>query len=201
MMQTEVLQRTSYSLAQALADDPFYRTISDHVGADPAQREHALAQYFLQALQEGYQAGRVDLIDECGDGAAIWTLPDNPQASAAAYAARKQAMPAALGPLGFAAFESIVANMEAHLASQDLAAAWYLSIAGIKPDEQGKGLGAGLLAAGLAAADKHHAASYLETFNARSVPFYQRHGFEIAAAFQEPTTRSEYWLMIRAARH
>ena len=75
--------------------------------------------------------------------------------------------------------------------------AWYLSILGVAPSEQGKGLGARLLAPTLAEADRHGAACYLETFSSQSRSFYSRAGFKDAGRFLEPMTQSEYYVMLR----
>lgn len=193
----EILVQASLGLADALAEDPFYGAISLAAGGDAAQRQAMLGQYFALALAEGFQAGRVDLIDREGSGAAIWTVPDDPVRSASAYAQRECALPDVLGDAGFEIFQQIVAGMERHLRRHQLASARYLSIVGIRPEAQGQGLGARLLAEGLRAADQHVAQCYLETFNARSLPFYERHGFRVREKLVETVTGRDYWLMVR----
>ncbi len=193
---TEV-SRTARSLAAALIGDPFYRAVTVACGEDEAARLAMLEAYFALALAEGWQAGRVDLADAAGNGAAIWTT-DTPAAQRqAAYAQREAALRVLLGEQGFAHFTAIVANMEHALASHDLSAAWYLSIAGIAPDAQGRGLGASVLAPGLAAVDAAGAACFLETYNERSLPFYARLGFVSVGRYAEAVTGCDYWLMLR----
>ena len=189
--------RTARSLAAALAGDPFYRTVTVACGADEAARLAMLEAYFALALAEGEQAGRVDLADAAGHGAAIWTT-DTPAAQRqAAYAQREAALRDLLGERGFAHFTAIVANMEHALAPHDLGAAWYLSIAGIRPDAQGQGLGASVLAPGLAAVDAARVLCFLETYNERSLPFYARLGFVVAGRYAQALTGCDYWLMVR----
>ena len=55
----------------------------------------------------------------------------------------------------------------------------YLAVLGLRPERQGQGLGGALLGPGLAHADQHRLACYLESSNPRNVPFYERHGFEV----------------------
>lgn len=192
--------RTARSLAAALTGDPFYRTVTVACGADETARLAMLEAYFALALEEGRQAGRVDLADDAGNGAAIWTT-DTPAAQRqAAYAQRETALRALLGEQGFAHFTAIVANMEHALAPHGLQDAWYLSIAGIAPAAQGQGLGASVLAPGLAAVDAAGAACFLETYNERSLPFYARLGFVAAGRYAEAVTGCDYWLMVRAPR-
>ena len=189
--------RTARSLAAALAGDPFYRTVTVACGEDEAARLAMLEAYFALALAEGEQAGRVDLADAAGHGAAIWTTDTPAALRQAAYAQREQGLRTLLGPQGCAYFSAIVENMEHALALHDLSAAWYLSIAGIAPAAQGQGLGASVLAPGLAAVDAARAACFLETYNERSLPFYARLGFVVAGRYAEAVTGCDYWLMLR----
>lgn len=185
------------SLAAALIADPFYRTVTVACGDDEAARLEMLAAYFELALAEGLQAGRVDLADIDGNGAAIWNTDTPAAARQAAYAQRETALRALLGPQGFAHFTAIVENMEQVLGQHDLSKAWYLSIAGVAPAAQGRGLGASVLAPGLAAVDQAGAVCFLETYNQRSLPFYGRLGFEVAGRYAEAVTCCDYWLMVR----
>ena len=189
--------RTACSLAAALIGDPFYRAVTVACGEDEAARLAMLEAYFALALAEGEQAGRVDLTDDGGNGAAIWTTDAPAALRQAAYAQREDALRALLGEQGFAHFTAIVDNMEHALAQHDLQDAWYLSIAGIHPDAQGQGLGASVLAPGLAAVDAAGAACFLETYNERSLPFYARLGFVVAGRYGEAVTGCDYWLMVR----
>lgn len=188
------------SLAQALASDPFYRAVSVACHGDEALRLDILQGYFALALLEGEQAGRVDLADADGRGAAIWAIDAAPGVREAAYAQRLAGMQAVLGEQGLANFKAIVHNMEAAMAGQALGDAWYLSILGIAPEAQGRGLGASVLAGGLAAADRAGKACFLETYNERSLAFYASLGFEVVEKYAEAVTGCDYWLMLRAAR-
>ncbi|MDN2695940.1 N-acetyltransferase [Janthinobacterium sp. SUN073] len=189
--------RIARSLAAALAGDPFYRTVTVACGEDEAARLAMLEAYFALALAEGEQAGRVDLADAAGHGAAIWTTDTPAALRQAAYAQREQGLRTLLGPQVFAYFSAIVANMEHALAPHGLQDAWYLSIAGIAPAAQGQGLGASVLAPGLAAVDAARAACFLETYNERSLQFYARLGFVVAGRYAQALTGSDYWLMVR----
>lgn len=189
--------RTARSLAAALIGDPFYRAVTVACGENEAARLTMLEAYFALALAEGRQAGRVDLADDGGNGAAIWTTDTPAARRQAAYAQREDALRVLLGEQGFAHFSAIVENMEHALAPHGLQDAWYLSIAGIAPDAQGQGLGASVLGPGLAAVDAARAACFLETYNERSLPFYGRLGFVVVGRYAEGVTGCDYWLMLR----
>ena len=201
MTQSSLDTRAVASLAAALVADPFYRSVTVACGDDEAARLDMLATYFELALVEGFQAGRVDLADSAGNGAAIWTTDTPLPLRQAAYAQRETALRELLGPKGAANFAAIVGNMEHALAPHGLQDAWYLSIAGIHPDAQGRGLGASILAPGLAAVDAAGAVCFLETYNERSLPFYGRLGFEVAGRYTEAVTGADYWLMLRQPIH
>lgn len=201
MTQSSLDTRAAASLAAALVADPVYRSVTVACGDDEAARLDMLATYFELALVEGFQAGRVDLADSAGNGAAIWTTDTPLPLRQAAYAQRETALRELLGPQGAANFAAIVANMEHALAQHTLQDAWYLSIAGIHPDAQGRGLGASVLAPGLAAVDAAGAVCFLETYNERSLPFYARLGFTLAQRCTEAVTGADYWLMLRQPTH
>jgi GNAT superfamily N-acetyltransferase len=54
---------------------------------------------------------------------------------------------------------------------------WTLSMVGVAPSEQGKGIGAALVADWLAEVDRAGGTAYVETDRAELLPFYQRFGF------------------------
>ncbi len=61
---------------------------------------------------------------------------------------------------------------------------WYLPWLGVDPSVQGQGLGSRLLRHCLAFIDETRQPAYLETPNPRTIPFYERHGFEVTGATQ-----------------
>jgi ribosomal protein S18 acetylase RimI-like enzyme len=56
---------------------------------------------------------------------------------------------------------------------------FYLMILGTHPESQGEGLGGALLEPLLERCDAQGLVAYLESSNARNLPFYERHGFEV----------------------
>jgi GNAT superfamily N-acetyltransferase len=57
---------------------------------------------------------------------------------------------------------------------------WYLALLGADPTMQRRGVGSALLEPVLTRADQHAVAVYLETQKQENVPWYRRHGFEVA---------------------
>jgi ribosomal protein S18 acetylase RimI-like enzyme len=76
---------------------------------------------------------------------------------------------------------------------------WYLAWLGVDPASQGRGLGGELLGRCLQVVDESRLPAFLETSNPRSIPLYERHGFELVAEAREggcPPVAG----MLRAAR-
>jgi GNAT superfamily N-acetyltransferase len=61
---------------------------------------------------------------------------------------------------------------------------WYLPWLGVDPALQGQGLGGELIKHCLRIVDRDHLPTYLETPNPRTIPFYERYGFELTGEAQ-----------------
>jgi len=74
----------------------------------------------------------------------------------------------------------------------------YLSLLGVSPERQGSGVGTALLRAWLTDVDAAGQPAWLETARPENLPFYRRHGFEVAgelSIFDVPV-----WMMARPPR-
>jgi GNAT superfamily N-acetyltransferase len=183
---------------ESLRHDPFYLAITEGYGADEAQRSEALSRYFDYSMSEGARVGRCVQSVADAPAAAVWLLPLSPEQAAAEASAKAAFIQSALEPKGAENYHRIVDFMAARSRSIVSSAAWYLSIVGVAPGAQGKGVGGRLIRATLGEADQVGAPTFLETFSLRNVSFYERLGFSVVASHQEPVTRSQYWLMQRA---
>jgi GNAT superfamily N-acetyltransferase len=65
---------------------------------------------------------------------------------------------------------------------------WYLPLLGVDPLMQGKGLGSALLKHALIPCDRDNLHAYLESTNAKNLPLYERHGFEVLGEIQVGTS-------------
>ncbi len=126
------------------------------------------------------------------DGASIWNFRIDGNATTR----KKTRLRQILGDVGFAAYESIVAAMEATTGPHVQSDWWYLSILGVAPVEQRRGHGRAVLLPVLARADTLKKTCYLETFS-DNLQFYQRLGFVPVVQLIETTTNSPYWVMSR----
>ena len=191
-----MLNPSANSLVEALEDDPFYDAIASGPDVDPDRRRQRLADYFSYSLQEAKALGRTVYLEDEALGASAWLLPADEQSERAAASRKHEFLRECLGLGGLQTYKSIVTWMAGQSAPL-VNGAWYLSIIGVAPLAQGQGLGQRLLAPTLAEADAAAAECYLETFNTRNFRFYERAGFRTKRIFFEPTTGSEYALMVR----
>jgi len=76
---------------------------------------------------------------------------------------------------------------------------FYLSVLGVDPACQRRGIGSRLLAPGLELCDREGVGAYLETARERNVVFYQRHGFRTTHEVVLPRG-PRLWLMWREPR-
>ena len=185
-------EQASAALAESLFDDPFYWAITEDFGNDLAGRKQALSRYFYYSLEEAERTGRCVVAPDPMLGAAAWLLPRSPEVEAAVSAAKSKYLAATLGPRGTENYYRIVRYMAPLAARIVPSGAWYLSIVGILPSAQSRGLGAALLAGTLAEASNAKVSCYLETFTPRNL---ERLGFRRVADHLEPTTNKEYVVM------
>ena len=182
-------------LFDALRADPFYRTLEQ---ASPGR--DAMLRYYDLSIAEGARWGRLCLPEKGSFGISVWSLPLGPEDARRKSAAKKQALVNAMGRECAACFARIEANMAVHEGALDLHDHYYLSILGVSPKEQGRGLGGSLLRPVLDEADAKGIPSYLTTFSPRNISFYERMGFHSAGAFPEPETGGDFHILIRDAR-
>jgi ribosomal protein S18 acetylase RimI-like enzyme len=192
------LERASAALAESLIDDPFYWAITADFGSDLTARKSALIRYFHYSLMEAQRTGRCVVAPDPMLGAAAWLLPRSEEVAAAESSAKAEWLAAVLGPAGAENYDRIVGYMTPLAARVVPDGAWYLSIIGILPAAQGRGLGATLLAGTLAEASQARVPCYLETFTPRNLKFYERLGFCQVASHVEPTTNREYVVLQKA---
>lgn len=96
-------------------------------------------------------------------------------------------------------YNSIVEIMSKKAETLISSEAWYLSIIGILPAYQGQGLGPKLVNPILSQTDRLGVPTYLETFTPKNKSFYNRLGYLDVGTFLEPTTNTEYSIMMRKA--
>jgi GNAT superfamily N-acetyltransferase len=200
LLDARPLDPASRSLLAALEDDPFYLSITVELAGDVDRRRSALTQYLSYSVEEGRTLGRTVHLADQTLGAAVWLLPRSAETAARAAARKRSFLYSTLGPRGAGNYYRMVEYMIGKSKALVSDGAWYLSIIGVDPASQGRGLGQQLLTPTLAEADASGALCYLETFSPRNLRFYGRLGFETLARFEEPVAGAEYVIMARHPR-
>jgi len=198
-MYTLKYQEFSEALYQALQPDPFYIRLLQSIPGDKEKRE-ALISYLDYSMYEAEKYGLLFIPDQHRYGASVWSKPLSAALESEKGREKKTFLKTNLGDGVLDAYVQMVDFMSAKLEGLIGPESWYLSIVGIKPEFQGKGLGVGLINEILKKTDKLGLPTYLETFTPRNISFYNRLGYETAASFLEPLTNATYWVMVREPR-
>lgn len=187
----------SEALYKSLIDDPFYHTLEKAIGGNSLEKKEMMLRYMDYSILEGEQFGQVFIPTEHQYGAAIWVGPLEEKALEQLKNDKKEFLIGHLGQNAWQCYDAIIKYMSSKSSSLIPDDAWYLSIVGLEPAHQSKGLGGGLITPVLKITDNMGIMTYLETFTPRNMKFYEKLGYATAASFKEPITRSPYWIMTR----
>ncbi len=153
--------------------------------------------YYDYSISEAADLGRCVAADAPDAGVSLWSLPLDADAAARKSAAKSAFVRDRLCAGSAEVYERIVAYMSVATMEVTEPDDWYLSIIGILPDHQGRGLGGDLVRPVLEEADRAGRATYLETFTPRNISFYERLGYRAVGAFDEPVTGGTYTVLRR----
>ncbi len=74
---------------------------------------------------------------------------------------------------------------------------WYLWALGVSPDDQGQGIGGGLIEPVLTRAEEEGIPCYLEAVTKPNVAFYEKRGFKVIWDGDTPLEDVHVWMMLR----
>ncbi len=169
------------ALARALANDPFVRFIY----SNPRQREEVLPGFLANFVNSCVNDGHIDvLLLETGEviGGALWMGPGNTMIAPITFIWR-MVTGGTLGAavkLGMKRLNQMARYGEEVERIHRLTPIphYYLSVLGIVPEFQGRGLGAMLLAPTIEQARKESLSLFAESTNPNNLTFYERRGFQ-----------------------
>lgn len=179
-------ERVWDAVTLAFSDDPMMRWMMAEPHAYLANLRH------LQGALAGrsFEHGGAFRLDDFS-AAALW-LPPGVEVDGEAMMSSMERVPEKL----HADLGGVVEQMGAFHPHEPH---WYLAVLGVDANRQGKGLGSILMKHVLARVDSDRMPAYLESSNARNIPFYERHGFEVLGRIQSGATPS-ITPMLRRAR-
>ena len=186
------------ALYMALTEDAFYITMEQSV-ADGSARE-AMIRYMDFSMVEAERYGVLLIAADQQSGAAVWSRPLTDEEEEQKSKEKRDFISQHMGRTSLERYDEMVAFMAGKTIPQIEPESWYLSIIGLHPGSQGKGLGAGLIDPILQKTDRLQQPTYLETFTPRTISFYERLGYRSLDRIHEPTSGADYWLMVREAR-
>lgn len=181
-------------LARAFSDDG----LAVHMYPDEAERRARIPWHFSAMVRYGVLFGRV--LTTPGDplGVAVWLAPgETAMTDDRIMAAGMDASAHVLGEEAFGRFMAAMQHIEGSYEQDVPSERWHLALIGVHPDHAGRGVGSTLIRSVLRAADRQRLPCYLETANARNVPFYEGHGFATIRNGTVPDTAVDYWVMRR----
>jgi len=146
---------------------------------------------------EGEDYGELIFPEDHEHGVSIWSKPLHDEAEKEKSKRKKSFLKIHMGRESLQTYNTIVSFMSEQSEQRIDNDSWYLSILGILPQFQGKGLGQELITTVLKKTDRLNIATYLETFTPRNMTFYHRLGYRQKACIHEPTTDADYWIMVR----
>ena len=184
------------ALYDTLREDAFYTTMEQSVSREDGQYE-ALLRYLDYSMVEADEHGLLHFPETQRQGVAIWSQPLAVGAEVRKRHAKLDFLRQHMGTASAATYNDIVDFMSHQSDTLIDASAWYLSIVGIFPAFQNRGLGNSLIGTTLEQANRAGVATFLETFTPRNEPFYRRLGYAVAGTFFEPTIAANYSLMVR----
>lgn len=180
-----------------ITEDPFYITLEQKSGPDPDTAREAMIRYMDYAIKEARDHGQLVLTPDRSSGAAIWSIPLVPERAAELSRKKKEFIAGHMGEESLATYTQIVDFMGEQTKGLVPDHAWYLSILGVTPKAQAKGLGKALVTPVLGNTDALGVPVYIESFTPANFGFYELLGFRTIKTVFEPVTQTQYAVMLR----
>src|SRR5688572_9051521 len=180
------------ALSLAFHDDPIMRWL---FGDEPPRPMRWTRPFFTVEGRRHLQHRTVYTSDG-HPGAAYWDPPGHWKSTPMGLLRLAPVMARGIGRRTVKALQGLGWMEQAH---GDHPEHYYLAVLGTRPERQGHGIGAALMAPVLATCDAEGIGAYLESSKESNVPFYRRHGFEVVGEVTFPSGPT-IWPMWRDPR-
>lgn len=168
------------SLALAFHDDP----VMQWLFGDVAPRPMRFTEPFFASEGKRHLGHRQVYTVDGTPGAAYWDPPGQWKTRTRDVVHLAPLMIRGMGVRTINAVRGLGRLEKAHAAHPEH---YYLAVLGTRPDRQGEGLGAALMAAVLTRCDEEGIGAYLESSKESNIPYYRRHGFEVVGEVDFPS--------------
>ena len=183
-------------LGRAFHNDP----LETFLFPDDAVRQRATPYFFETALRYSVLYGEVYTVSEKMEAVAAWLSFEYTSAKPDLFnQAGGEEFCAQAGPEAVARLRSIHEFNNARHEHNAPFPHWYLSLIGVDPDFQGKGLASKLIKPMLARLDSVNLPCYLETQDEPNVALYKHYGFDLLENYIVPGTGFTLYAMLRKA--
>jgi ribosomal protein S18 acetylase RimI-like enzyme len=189
---SEDIEGMAEALALAFHDDPIMCWL---FGAEAPRPMRYTRPFFAHEGARHLRNHQVFTLDGT-PGAAYWDPPGHWKTSPMDILRLGPLMLRGMGSRTINALRGLSRMEAAHAKHPDH---YYLAVLGTRPDRQGSGLGAALLAPVLNRCDEEGVGAYLESSKESNIPFYRRHGFEVVGEVEFPSG-PKLWPMWRDPR-
>ena len=190
------IERASEVVARAFQDDPLWK----HIFPPKIKRASGLSWLTVGAIRYAQRYGEV-YTTKSVDSLAVWLSPDNTTMTLGKML--RAGMLTVPLKIGLAALARLI-NFQIYtdkLHKQSVSAQhWYLLLLGVEPSCQGEGIGTSLIQPAQVRADADGLPCYLETLNEKSIPFYQKHGYNVESEVVLPSGGLHIWALLRESR-
>jgi GNAT superfamily N-acetyltransferase len=181
------------TLGCAFVGDP----LMVHAIPDAGLRQRLMATHLAPGVRLARWLGEVWCTDDM-TAVACWRRPDSGPPSASQLSqAGVDRLPAPIGARAASradpVYEFLASRRDALAVPHEH---WYLSMIGVDPPQQRRGLGSAVLQPVFDTAHQRHEPVFLETMNEQNVGFYRRNGFQEIEHGVEPASALRYWLFL-----
>jgi len=187
------LKTAGIILSKAFCQDPIFR----YLIPDTKQRLKTLNHYFQHVIKYGLHYGEVYSSPNL-EGISIW-LPPNNSSHTRWKAIRTGALVLPLKvKWKYLTLQNKIYKFTDNLHKKLVPYPhWYLSLIGVGPNHQGKGVGQHLLSTTINRIDLECKPIYLETNKEKNVEIFKRFGFRILKKVIVPGTEIFHWSLLR----
>jgi GNAT superfamily N-acetyltransferase len=197
----EDIRSAAYVYSSAFYEDPFWKFFYP----EPKKREIKLEGFFRCILRFEFYSGVLLGIGDPLQGCALWNFPNKGKKrnlSIFKIIFHKDVFRFIIKrdfPISLKALRIFIHNNKMHKKyAPD--SHYYLSILGVLPTAQGKGLGSKLILNFLNQINGQNVAVYLETMKDSNVSFYKKLGFDVQEEWSLKNTPLKVWALLKTER-